>query len=123
MINFSKPKFSKTSARLKKLEKFDAIRVLEEIGRLGVTALANNTPKDTGKTADSWSYKIKTYSKGYKLVWTNSVSAGTAPLVLLLQYGHATRSGYFLPGIDFINPALKPIYLELATKLGQEVLR
>jgi hypothetical protein len=123
MIEISKPKFNKTFAFLDSLDKFDARRVLEEYGQLGVSALASATPVDTGDTASKWSYKIAGNHKRYRLIWTNSEMAGTAPLVLLLQYGHATKSGYFLSGRDIINPALRPIYDSLKKRLLEEALQ
>jgi hypothetical protein len=123
MITITKPKFSKTQKFFDKLNRFDARPVLEEFGRLGVSALSAATPVDTGKTAGKWSYKIVGNRERYRLIWTNSEIAGRAPLVLLLQYGHATKSGYFLSGRDFINPALRPIYDALNKRLVEEALR
>ncbi len=122
MISVTEPKFKKTISFLEALEKFDARSVLDTYGRLGVSALSAATPVDTGETAGSWSYKIKGNREQYKLIWTNSEVAGTAPLVLMLQYGHATKSGYFLSGRDFINPALRPIYDALGKALLEEAL-
>ena len=122
MIKFSKiPKFGKTVGYLNDLGRYDAKPLLHQMGQLGVERLRQTTPIDSGETANAWSYKIKGNKKRYKLVWTNSVMAGRAPLVLLLQYGHATKSGYFLSGRDFINPALLPVYETLLARLGQEV--
>lgn len=122
MIKFRKvPKFGKTVGYLEKLIKYDVRPLLHQMGQLGVQRLAQTTPVDSGETAGAWSYKIKGNVKQYKLVWTNSVVAGRAPLVLMLQYGHATKSGYFLSGRDFINPALLPVYETLLERLGQEV--
>lgn len=115
-----RPSFSKTLAHLKKRDKLDPIRVLHEFGKRGVAALSAATPVDTGETAMSWSYKIEGDRNRYRLIWTNSVMAGGAPLVLLLQYGHATKSGYYLSGRDFINPALRPVYDALERALRKE---
>jgi len=123
MIKIRTPEFPKTFAFLDKLSKFDARSTLHKYGRLGVSALSAATPVDTGATAGSWSYKIKGNRERYKLIWTNSEVAGTAPLVLMLQYGHATKSGYFITGRDFINPALRPIYDALNEALLVEALR
>jgi hypothetical protein len=117
------PKFPKTFSFLERLEKFDARPVLERYGQLGVSALSAATPADTGETASSWSYKITGNKERYKLIWTNFKVAGSAPLVLMLQYGHSTKSGYFLSGRDFINPALRPVYDALNKALLEEALR
>lgn len=121
MIRITKPKFGKTQRYLEKLEDYDPKALLEDIGRIGVQALSDNTPVDSGKTAQSWSYRVEGRGESYKVIWTNTEMAGRAPLVLLLQYGHATKSGFFLSGRDFINPALKPVYETFLKRLGQEV--
>lgn len=121
MIGFSKkPGFPKTIKYLETLEVFDPINVLHQFGKAGVAALSAATPVDSGEAANAWGYKISGNKKKYKLKWTNTVMAGRAPLVILLQYGHATKSGWFLSGRDFINPALKPIYDDVAAALLEE---
>ena len=124
MIRITKePTFKKTHSFLEKLDKFDPRSILEEYGQLGVSALASATPMLTGETASQWSYTIKGNKERYRLIWTNSEIAGSAPLVLLIQYGHGTRGGTFVSGIDFINPALRPVYDALSTRLLKEALR
>ena len=118
-----KPTFRKTHKYLVKLENFDARAILEKVGRLGVTNLSSGTPFDTGETAQAWSYRITGNRRQYKLRWTNSVLVGQVPLVIILQYGHGTKSGYFVSGRDFINPALKPAYEALHRLLREEVFQ
>jgi len=124
MIKVTKvPDFKKTFAYFEKIEKFNPRRTLEKYGALGVSALAKATPADSGATAAGWSYEVKRSGKDHwKLIWKNNQVAGDAPLILLLQYGHATKGGGFVPGRDIINPALKPIYDALHDALVEEVL-
>ncbi len=117
------PKFKKTYGFLEGLERFDPYKILNKAGKQGVIALSAATPVDSGDAAGSWGYKIEGDKKRYKLIWTNTAMAGRAPLVLILQYGHATKSGYFLSGRDFINPALKSVYDSVNKQLIEEVLR
>ncbi|RLC97498.1 MAG: HK97 gp10 family phage protein [Chloroflexi bacterium] len=122
-MRFSKkPKFKKTRRYFNKLDTLDPKRILEEYGRIGVKALSAATPNDTGETSQSWSYKVEGNRERYTITWSNSVQAGSVPLVVILQYGHATKSGYFISGVDFINPALRPVYDSLVHRLRQEVL-
>lgn len=95
--------------------------ILEKYAREGVEALRSNTPVDSGVTADSWGYEIVTTRKGFSINWTNSKVVDGVPVVILLQYGHATRSGSFVEGRDFINPAMKPIFDRIAESLWKEV--
>ena len=96
--------------------------ILEQYAKKGVDALASNTPKDTGLTASSWSYKIFV-SEGYASInWTNSNRVGGVPIALILQYGHATRNGGWVEGIDYINPSLKPVFDDIVENVWKEVL-
>ena len=124
MIKFSrKPKFKKTYKYLEKAGRLDPKHIMDKYGRKGVSALSVATPNDTGNTARAWSYKVAGNRERYTITWSNSVMAGSVPLVVILQYGHATKSGYFLSGVDFINPALRPVYAALQRSLIQEALK
>ena len=99
-----------------------AIRmILDKYGKRGVEALANATPKDSGKTAESWSYEIEEEPNGnMKIVWRNSnLGDGWAPIAILLQYGHATRNGGYVE--DHINPAIDSIFHRMADDAWKEV--
>lgn len=101
--------------------KFESI--LRRYGQEGVAALANATPVDTGEAASSWNFRVIQKPKYYSLEWTNSSMAGSVPVVILLQYGHANRDGSYLQGVDFINPAIKPVFDKIAEELWREVTR
>ena len=121
-ISITKPRFKRTYQFLDKLDRFDARRILEQFGPIGVSALASWTPVDSGETAGKWFYKVEGNKERYTLTWYNSEMAGRTPLVILLQYGHATKNGYFLSGRNFINPALRPVYDALQKTLIKEAL-
>lgn len=90
----------------------------------GVDALASATPVDSGLTADSWYYKITERDGSVMIEWLNSnLGDGWAPIALLIQYGHATGTGGYVEGIDYINPALKPIFDKIEKKVWREVTR
>lgn len=95
--------------------------VLETYGQKGVQALADATPKDTGKTAASWSYEIKMEQSGAVLYWKNSNIVEGVPIAVILQYGHGTRNGGYVQGLDYINPVMRPIFEEIARELWKEV--
>jgi len=96
--------------------------VLETYARQGVSALARATPKDTGLTSDSWGYEISVTRTGYSITWTNSNIVNGVPIVILLQYGHGTRNGGYVEGRNFINPAIKPVFDDIAENLWKEVI-
>ncbi len=95
---------------------------LDKYGRLGVDALSAATPVDTGETAASWSYEIERGENSTSLIFKNSNATDQGdPIAILLQYGHATGNGGYVKGIDYINPALKPIFEQIANEAWQEV--
>lgn len=87
--------------------------VLATAGDRGVAALRANTPVGTGKTANSWQYKVKQTKRGIKIVWYNTNIVSKVPVAIILQYGHGTRQGGYVQGRDYINPAMKPIFDEI----------
>ena len=97
--------------------------ILEKYGKLGVEALKEATPKDTGKTADSWTYEVvKNEDNKYEIVWSNTnIVDGWANIAILLQYGHATRNGGFVKGTDYINPAIEKVFQGMANEAWEEV--
>lgn len=94
---------------------------LDKYGRKGVEALSLATPVDTGKTAASWSYEIHHYSGGCSIIWTNSNVNKGENIAILIQYGHGTRNGGYVQGRDYINPALRPVFDEIADSAWKEV--
>lgn len=96
-------------------------QLLNEYGKQGVELLRDATPVDTGKTATGWDYEIEVSSQGVSLYWINNNVNEGVPIAILIQYGHATRSGSYVQGVDYINPSLRPLFESMATKLWKEV--
>lgn len=94
---------------------------LDKYGRKGVEALQNATPIDTGLASSSWSYEIVRENGQTSLVWYNDDVEGGANVVILLEYGHGTKSGTFVEGRHFIEPAIQPIFDEIAEEIGKEM--
>ena len=95
--------------------------VLATAGDRGVAALRANTPVGTGKTANSWRYKVKQTKRGVKIVWYNTNIVSKVPIAIILQYGHGTRQGGYVQGRDYINPAMKPIFDEIDRMVGKAI--
>lgn len=118
------------NGNFKNIEKFlDAARkgkqfdTLSNYGRLGVEALASATPVDSGLTASSWTYEVKSAKGRYSISWHNTNRENGAPVAILLQYGHATGTGGWVEGRDYINPALHPLFDQLANDVWEQVIR
>lgn len=112
--------FKKTEKFLKKSFGKDYIGVLERYAKEGVSHLAANTPKDSGNTAGSWSYKIEQKDSSISIIWNNSNVQKGVNIAVILQYGHATRNGGYVSGRDYINPALRPIFDAMAEAAWKE---
>lgn len=122
MISFKhKGSFKNTETFFKKLLKRDFLSNLDKYGKMGVEALSAATPRDTGKTADSWEYEIEQSSSGVKIIWSNSNTNKGINIALILQYGHGTRNGGYVMGRDYINPAIQPIFDEILENVWGEV--
>lgn len=113
--------FKNTETFFNKLLKKDFLSNLDKYGKMGVEALSAATPRDTGKTADSWDYSIEESKNGVKIVWTNSNVNKGVNIALLLQYGHGTRNGGYVMGRDYINPAIQPIFEQILESAWGEV--
>lgn len=115
--------WEKTTHWLKRLmhveTRFDS--ALEAAGRAGVRALEAATPKDTGLAASAWFFDIKKGPMSSTIEWHNADIENGYNVALLLQYGHGVHGGGYVTGVDFINPALRPIFESFADKVLKEV--
>lgn len=124
MITFeSKGSFNKTEAWLKRLTTEEIFNSLSRYGAMGVSALASATPVDTGLTASSWTAEVSKTGNGWQIVWSNTHVEGGLPIAILLQYGHGTGTGGYVQGRDYINPAIQPIFDQIAQSVWEEVTR
>lgn len=115
--------FSSTTKFLTKMKNLNAIRKIDEYCREGVIALSRATPTDSGETASSWSYEIQQSADGIVVYWTNSNIVDGFNVAIGLQTGHGTGWGGYVKGLDYINPATKPVFEKLAEDIWQEVVR
>lgn len=122
MIRFhQRGSFDNLEKFLKKSKDKNYRPILEKYAREGVEILKANTPKDTGETAQAWGFEISIKKTGFSIHWTNDNIVDGVPVVILLQYGHATRSGSFIQGKDFINQAMKPLFDKISENIWKEV--
>ena len=107
---------------LVKTSKRTYLSELDKCGRIGVEALRANTPVRTGLTAASWSYKVETKGSSVTITWSNSnVTRDGQPIAIMLQYGHGTGTGGYVVGRDYINPAMKPVFEEIESRVWKVV--
>ena len=115
--------FKHTSSFFDRVLHRDFYRNLSKYGQQGVDALKSVTPIDTGETAASWTYSVYFNKDTIKISWYNNNQSERVPVVVLLQYGHATRDGRFIRGLDFVNPAIRPIFEEMSESIWKEVTK
>lgn len=122
MVSFKKKSdFLKSKNYLKKISKPVNRNLLDRFGKEGVVALASATPKDSGKTASSWYYKIEEKGSSLNISFRNSNIQNGVPIAIILQYGHATKNGGWVQGRNYINPAIRPVFDRMAKTAWKEV--
>ena len=114
--------FYKTSRFFKRCQKSVSRSTLEHYAKAGVAALESETPRDTGKTANSWYYTIVQTKDKIRIQFCNSNNQNGCKIAIIIQYGHATGNGGYVQGRDYINPALQPVFDTLAKEAWKEVV-
>ena len=124
MISISqKGDFSKLTGFLERIKNVIKIGDLDKYGREGVAALSAATPKESGLTANSWYYEIERSKDSVAISFHNSNVNKGVPIAIILQYGHGTRNGGYVEGIDYINPAIQPLFNKIAEDAWEEVTK
>ena len=95
--------------------------IMDRYGHMGVESLKNATPVATGKTSESWYYEIEQGKDYIRLNFNNSNIVDGQNIAILIQYGHGTKNGGYVVGRDYINPALKNIFDEMADSAWKEI--
>lgn len=113
--------FTKTLTYLSKLGQADFYKTLDSAGARGVAALRAATPVESGRTAASWSYEVDKNPGGARISWLNSHTENGVPIAVILQYGHGTGTGGYVQGRDYINPALRGIFDQIADDVWKAV--
>lgn len=112
--------FNKVEKWLNSLLHLDYLNMLDMYGRMGVDALRAATPIDTGLASSSWNYEIKHDGSNTSLIWTNDDIEGGCSVVILVDRGHCTKSGGWVPGRHFIDEALDPVIKQLSDAVWKE---
>lgn len=92
-------------------------------GEYGKQVLASATPVDSGETANSWSYVVKRDRDTIQLHFINTNTNDGCPIAIIYQYGHATGTGGWVEGADYINPAIQPVFDKIISEIEKEVTR
>lgn len=117
-----KDDFPNLTKWLKARSRISVRPILEKYGRLGVAALQETTPKDTGLTSRSWRYEIVEQNGAARLTFLNSNIQNGQNVALLIRFGHGTASGNWVEGRDYVNPALSELAEQMEAELKQELI-
>lgn len=113
---------SKTQRFLRNAQSAIKFRNLETYAEQGLKALQESTPLDSGETARCWYYEIERTSSSVSVVYKNSNINDGVQIAVILQYGHGTGTGGYVEGRDYINPAVRPVFDQLADDIWEEVI-
>lgn len=124
MISFKeKGDFKNTENFFKRVENKTYLSGLDILAMQGVRALSSATPRKTGKTAASWTYEITNEDGRTSIVWHNTNVNRGVNIAVILDYGHGTRKGGYVVGRNYIEPAIRPIFEQIADKAWREVTK
>lgn len=113
--------FNRLETYLKSLSKLNITAILEAHGQEGVAALIGATPVDSGLAASSWGYEVSTANGRYTIAWTNADIENGFPVAIMLQFGYGTGTGGYVQGVDYINPAIQPIFDRIENEVWKAV--
>lgn len=113
--------FKNTDRFLAKASKLDILPALRALAQQGVRALSAATPVESGRTASAWGYEIKVGKSTSTISWTNSHVESGVPIAIILQMGHGTGTGGWVSGRNYINPAMRPIFDQIAEDVWKVV--
>lgn len=117
-------KYAKTENALRALQRRLYLNDLHNLGPQGVDALRKATPKDTGKTAESWFYKVVDNGKYISIHWANSNrTKDNVSIAFLIEYGHATKNGGYVPPRPYISGAIDPVVDKVINSVWRAVVK
>lgn len=119
-MSYDKNFSSKIKSKMKGYVTRSDISMLEKFAEEGVRALSDATPTKTGETASSWYYDIEEDENTVSIIWCNSHVEDGVNIAVVLDSGHATQSGSWVKGYDYIESAICPIREKIESYLNNK---
>lgn len=114
--------FKKTTAFLTRLSRFTPRPIMTAAGRNMVSSLRSATPVRTGATANGWKFKVEKTGRGFEMyVYNTSHPETSANVAKILDIGHGTRNGGYVPGRHYIKPATHGLLIVGANNIKKAV--
>lgn len=117
----SQGEFESLNKFLEKCSSSKLDSILEKFGDIGVEALSSATPKDSGKTATSWTYEVEKTGSGVSIHWKNTNVNQGVNIAVIIHTGHGTGTGGYVSGREYINTAIRPVFDKIADSIMKEV--
>lgn len=115
-----------TSGSFNNLEKYlkkDRRVSMDALGRAIVEALRSATPSKSGKTANSWGYRINKTGRGEELeIFNTNINKGVN-IAIIIHYGHGTGTGGYVPPHPYIITAIDSAYKSAIDKVLNDYLK
>ena len=83
---------------------------IKQIAEYSLEIFQKNTPSNSGKTAESWSYEIKKVNGKYVIDMHNSNIQNGYNIAILVDEGHALQTGQYISGKHYIDKTIKDIF-------------
>lgn len=115
-----------TSGSFNNLEKYlkkDRRVSLDALGKAIVESLRAATPSKSGKTANSWGYRINKTGNGEELeIFNTNINKGVN-IAIIIHYGHGTATGGYVPPHPYIIKAIDSAYKSVIDKVLNDYLK
>ena len=123
-ISFTeKGNFEATTGWLNRVSRIDPTDAMQSLGQEGIASLRAATPVDTGQTASGWAVEIEKTRKGAEMNFVNRAHPGSsANVATLIELGHGTRTGGYVPPRPYIKGALSNVFDKAGTVLVEGVM-
>ena len=117
--------FDKTLKELSNLDSaIDSVKHgLGSTAQTTVAKLANATPVRSGRTRASWSQETEINQNGAEVTFYNSnLTRSSVPVAILLDKGHYTGTGGYVPPQNFIEPIMKNMAQQVADEAERRLI-
>jgi hypothetical protein len=118
----SKGGFNKASKWLDDISNTNTRKLVDKVSKEGTNSLSINTPRSTGETAASWKEKVTVTDDTIEVAWINEAHPESdVSVAKLIETGHGTRTGGYVPAKPYIKDAMKPVWSKLDKEVRKEL--
>ena len=119
----TKTKNSNTEQYLMQIQKNFNEEQIRTIAEKSLEKFKENTPSDSGLTANSWVYEIKKHGNKWIIDFNNTNIQNGMNIALLIENGHATPSGHWIAGKHYIEQTVQEINDEIINEEWEELTK